>query len=238
MIVKKSLLKIYILAVLIVSLTMVGVVKSSPEPVVVVDPSINWGIPGATFTINITVADVAENESLYSWEFGISFNSSIINATSIMEGPFLKTAGGTFFSPYINNEEFPDNKTGVVGASDLLTGLPPTGAYGNGILANITFKVIAEGNTPLHFYGSELRHWNGTWPPVPMDHTSVDGVFTILGDTDGNGLVDASDLFDLSRAYDSDPSKSNWNRNCDFNRDKKIDDSDLSDLSENYGKEV
>jgi len=58
----------------------------------------------------------------------------------------------------------------------------------------------------------------------------------IVGDVDDDGDVDASDLFNLSKAYGSTPIKPNWNATCDLNRDLKIDASDLFDLSKNYGK--
>jgi len=58
----------------------------------------------------------------------------------------------------------------------------------------------------------------------------------IPGDVNGDNKVDASDLFDLSKAYGSESSKPNWNPDCDFNWDGKIDTSDLFNLSKNYGK--
>jgi len=58
------------------------------------------------------------------------------------------------------------------------------------------------------------------------------------GDADLDGDIDASDFFDLSKAYGSDSSKPNWNPNCDFNGDGTVDTSDLSDLNKNYGATV
>jgi len=149
---------------------------------------------------------------------------------SVAEGPFLKSAGTTsWLQPKIDNDK------GTVSASAML--LPmiyPGGAVGNGTLATIFFEVIAEGKTPLHFYYTALRGYNGT--PYPISHTAVDGIFTILGDVNGDGDVDTPDLLDLSKAYGSGLSKLNWNLNCDFNRDNKVDASDLFDLSKNYGK--
>jgi len=57
----------------------------------------------------------------------------------------------------------------------------------------------------------------------------------VLGDSNDDGKVDLSDLFELGNAYGSDPSKPNWNPDCDFNRDNKVDTSDLDDLNKNYG---
>lgn len=52
----------------------------------------------------------------------------------------------------------------------------------------------------------------------------------------GDGKVDASDLFDLSKAYGSILGKPNWNPNRDFNGDNKVDVSDLFNLSKNFSK--
>jgi len=70
------------------------------------------------------------------------------------------------------------------------------------------------------------------------DNNFIDGTvtLTIQGDTNADGRVDTIDLFDLSKAYGSDPTKSNWNPKCDFNKDNKVEASDLFDLSKNYGK--
>jgi len=59
---------------------------------------------------------------------------------------------------------------------------------------------------------------------------------TNLGDVDRDGDVDVTDLFDLGKAYGSDPSKPSWNPYCNFNSDNKIDSSDLYETSRNYGK--
>jgi len=73
------------------------------------------------------------------------------------------------------------------------------------------------------------------------DNIFVDGTITvekprIPGDVNGDGIVDASDLFYLSKAYGSELGDVNWNMSCDFNMDNKVDFSDLSDLNKNYGK--
>ena len=60
----------------------------------------------------------------------------------------------------------------------------------------------------------------------------------LVGDIDGDGDIDASDLFALSEAYGSALSTPNWNSNCDINGDGKVDASDLYELSKNYGETV
>ena len=57
----------------------------------------------------------------------------------------------------------------------------------------------------------------------------------IVGDVDGDTLVDVADLLLLKEAYGSIPSSANWTLNCDFNEDNVIDVADLERLGRNYG---
>jgi len=72
------------------------------------------------------------------------------------------------------------------------------------------------------------------------DNSFTDGsiVITIPGNVDGDRDVDVYDLLLFSKAFSSDSSKPNWNPNCDFNNDKKVDDADLFALNNNYGKAI
>ena len=74
---------------------------------------------------------------------------------------------------------------------------------------------------------------NGGAEPVEMTPLEF-----LVGDVNGDGAVDISDLSDLSDAYGSVPSKPNWNPACDFNGDNKVAASDLFNLGKNYGKTV
>lgn len=74
--------------------------------------------------------------------------------------------------------------------------------------------------------------------------TTEGGIFTlensakILGDASGDGSVDITDLSLLELAYGSTSTSANWNLACDFNRDNKVDVTDLFNLGKNYGKSV
>ncbi len=211
---------------------------ASPEtlPVCYVEPEITHCPAGSNFTIDINIANATTENSeygVYGWQVFMSFNPSLIEVVDVMEGPWLNIGGDTFgFSKTAND-------AGIVAMGFFLGEWPDTGVVGGGTLANVTFHVLAEGKCPLHLYMTKLRtfDWNLIHILV-VDHTAVDGLFTILGDADGDGTVDALDLFDLSKTYGSEPGDANWNPNCDFNDDEKIDDLDLSDLSKNYGKTV
>jgi len=109
----------------------------------------------------------------------------------------------------------------------------------NGTSTTLTFEwntsVIACGRYSISATASVV---SGENPINTVDNTFRDGLVQVKlkGDVNGDGSVDASDLFDLSRAFGSNSNEPNWNPNCDFNRDGKIDPLDLFDLSKNYGK--
>ena len=70
------------------------------------------------------------------------------------------------------------------------------------------------------------------------NNNHIDGTIQVKlsGDVNGDGTVDASDLFVLSKAYGSNNTNLNWNSECDFNKDGVVNASDLLDLTKNYGK--
>ena len=112
--------------------------------------------------------------------------------------------------------------------------------------------LIAGQLMPLDFTWNTLNVTPGTYTIIAnasitgeTDTDTIDNTFIngrvhvrIPGDANGDGVVDASDLFDLSKAYGSDQSKPNWNPDCDFNRNNKVDAPDLFDLNKNYGKTI
>lgn len=198
-----------IISLVIGTAAMAGLVEASPEPVISVDPNRVEDIwLGESFTVDIRIADITEEESLYGWDFGIGFDSSILNAISIEEGLFLKTGGSTTITKYINNDVFPGNKTGVVGAFCNILGYPSTGAYGSGILASIAFQVMAKGKTHLPMYSSKLANYNGS-EYVLMEHTPVDGFFTNLHDVAITDVAANTTEVDLGKSVSIDVTVAN-----------------------------
>jgi hypothetical protein len=49
---------------------------------------------GDSLKVNISIVDVS---NLYGYEFKLYYNSSVMNGTQIIEGPFPKSGGQTFF---------------------------------------------------------------------------------------------------------------------------------------------
>jgi len=190
-----------------------------PASIIVPPPNITQA-----FDINITISDVV---NLYSWQAGLVFNPNVLEALSFMEGPFLRQGGRTIF---INGTI--DNMAGVITYyACSLTG-NVLGVTGNGTLGIITFRVKYYGNSTLHL--ADVILLDSTSTETPRNLVDGEVYVKIPGDVNGDGIVDASDLFYLGKAYGSDQSMSNWNPDCDFNGDYKVDASDLLDLNKNY----
>ena len=123
---------------------------SAQSPAVSIRPESIIGPPpniGETFKINITVSHVTD---LYGWQAGISFNSSVLEALSFVEGPFLKTWAETKNKTTLWQEGNIDNVAGIINYhSCTLTGSIP-GATGDGTLGIITFKVKNYGISTLN----------------------------------------------------------------------------------------
>lgn len=115
----------------------------------------------------------------------MTFDPNVLRAANATEGPFLKSAGhDTAWSSSINNTE------GYlrVGAIISMPPVPPTGAIGSGVLATLTFVVVSEGATSLHFETSTQRALTNLYMVVADDLIKignlvpvfvVDGVVTV-----------------------------------------------------------
>jgi len=163
----------YIFLLLILSAFTMNVKANDKTPKVYVDPPINAAPVNISFTVNISIADVRD---VYSWEFDLEWDVSLLNATSITQGTFLNrgntTRYPTFFIQYIHNDE------GYLTVSSSLRGLPPTdAASGNGTLAVITFLVKSISECKLHLYDTTLVKMISLWETEAIPHVTQDGYF-------------------------------------------------------------
>lgn len=101
---------------------------------------------GEIFEVNIYISNVA---NLYDWQIMLWFKNSVLTATQALEGPFLKTKGGTYFPPpnIVNNY----NAThGYVFVACTATWDPATGGVsGSGVLCTIKFNGTKDGVSKL-----------------------------------------------------------------------------------------
>jgi len=145
-------------------------VKAEATTVIYTDPPISYAPVGEVFSIDIRVTNVT---NLYAWQFFLNWTPSLLEATNLTEGPFLKTVGKTRLSSFI------DNDGGIIRATNTLQGVDVFDApSGNGTIAYVTFRVEAEGECPLHLSETMLIRYKGPHePPTLIDHDPKDGYF-------------------------------------------------------------
>jgi len=190
-------------------------------------PKASPGNVGVDFDVNITVAEVA---NLFVWELNMTFNATVLNIVSVVEGPFLQTAGSTLMlDPVI------DNTNGRMGVTCSLMPFPDYGAYGDGVLATITFNVLIKGKSDLHFAETKLRSWDPIGGVlVEIAHTRQDGFFRCpFADINGDGVVGVADAAAVSAHWYPGPPLGplGYDINCDIERDGVIDVGDSAKVS-------
>jgi general secretion pathway protein D len=136
----------------------------SADPIVSVgSTSVNVG---ATFALPVDVAGVSD---LYAYQFDVTYNPALLELQSIAEGPFLGTAGPTFFTPGSI-----DNSVGAATfwANALIGSIP--GASGDGEIASLTFRALAAGTSAVSPASVILLDSNGN----DIDFTAESGSVT------------------------------------------------------------
>jgi hypothetical protein len=134
-----------------------------------VEPTVFRKSQGASFTINVSVEDVVD---LYAFDISLYYNTTLLDALSLAEGPFLKSFGSTITIVSEINETL-----GRVRFALSLMGTP-TGRNGSGTLFAIPFKssTVATGPSNLSLQNTELSNYNAE----PINHAIIDGSVTIL----------------------------------------------------------
>jgi hypothetical protein len=127
---------------------------------------------GDVFNINITVNNVA---NFTSWQLNLYYLRAIVNCSNAVEGPFLKTGGGTFFNANITNNY--NSTHGRVLAYSTLLGM--TVVNGGGTILILTFKGMSGGTTSLTL--SDTKLGDEKIPPQPIPHTDINGSVTVQG---------------------------------------------------------
>lgn len=96
---------------------------------------------GSPLSVAIDIGNVTD---LYAYQFTLSFNAAVLQATGVVNGSFLDGAGTTFF-----DAGSIDNTAGTVSfVVGSLIG-PIAGATGSGPLASVSFNVTGFGSSTL-----------------------------------------------------------------------------------------
>jgi len=112
-----------------------------------------------------------------------------------------------------------------------VTTLPPSSE------AILTFSWNTSVTTPCNVFNIWAE---ASQIPYEYDITNnryVDGTVKIrlVGDVDGDGIVDVKDLAMVSKAYGSTPDMPRWNEYADINQDELIDLTDVALIAKNFG---
>jgi hypothetical protein len=128
---------------------------------------------GDIYTVNVSISDVS---NLYGYELKLYYNSTLMNGTQAIEGPFLKSGGGQTFFYTVN---FTDNYNSTHGLLYIACTLTEnlSGVSGNGVLATIKFESLALGNSSLlHLADVKASDPNAS----SISHEDSDGIITVL----------------------------------------------------------
>jgi len=249
--IRKRMLLLSVFLILIVSvlnINAIGVsaveypgIYSSPAWVHTDDPASAIGT-NYTFSVytDYTGSDV------WGYEFTLTFNPNILEGVEVVNGDLITSGvGPIMWSPgTFNNTSGELSLTGN-GFFAMPPAIPPV-TSGPGILANITFTVVAYGIsnitlgdiTRLIGYDAIIEEYNIV-DDTMLGHIEG-GIFynTIKGDADNNGYVGSSDFSILAGAYGTSVGNPAYDERADFNHDGYIGSADFSMLAGNYGTSI
>lgn len=190
------------------------------DPAKIVDPNLT---PSHNFTVNINIINASDLAGL---EFKLGFNASVLHANSVVSGGFIP------------NSVIPvtqiDNTAGFIRFNVSLS----TPLSGDGNVTVVEFHVEADNvrNSTLHLYDVNLV--NST--AQALSFSTVDGSFgnarMILGDLNGDGVVNLKDAMLAAHAFGSSSGDPNWNRDADLDGNGTINVIDLILLAINFGR--
>ena len=168
----KTHILVYLLLCLSILSLPVCTVWSSPETAVAVDPPTSIVSVPLTFSINVNITNVI---NLTSWQLDLYYRRLVLNCTSAVEGPFLQTGGGTYFSATITNNY--NSTHGHLLAYCTLLGM--TLVNGGGVILTVTFKAVGAGISSLSLANTKLG--DEKIPPQPIPHVDYGGTVTANG---------------------------------------------------------
>lgn len=218
-----------------------------------------------TFDIEVWLNNITADKRLIGVQFGLSYDSTLLEVQSVVEGPFMAQFNQTSTPPYTLFAETWNSTHVSVVITILADPDPENPAYtvfprGNGSLATITFKGIYLPDELYVAYSCALEVegiilLNGSLPPSAILYSPpVNGYYkirrTILGDVNGDEKVD---IFDIAAAawafgaYGPDGPDYNypgvpahprwlpWGPLADTNNDNKVDIRDITIIAKNFG---
>lgn len=182
---KKFIVALFLVVLILTSAYTINITQATTTPTITVDSNtqnINANI-GNSIQANITINNV---QDLWSWDLeNITFNPSMLNLTSVTEGPFLQQAGKTIFV----SAPVPSYQTIYQGyiseVADAQYELPngtyaEAGVSGSGVLLTLTFTVLQIGTSQITFGQTNIYN---TIDTQAMPSTAVNATITVATTT-------------------------------------------------------
>ena len=125
--------------------------------------------PGTNFALDLVVANITD---LYSVQFDVTFDPTVVSAVNIVEGSLLPSGGPTFFIPGTI-----DNGAGTITlTADTLIGTV-AGVSGSGTLAEIVFTALNSGTSTIGLSNVVLLDSNS--PPDEIPAVATNGTILV-----------------------------------------------------------
>jgi hypothetical protein len=138
------------------------------DPVISISATPDPAVVGSPLGLDVLVNGIAD---LYAYQFTLSFNPAVLQATGVTEGSFLGSGGTTFFGAGTIN-----NSLGTISfVFDSLIGAVP-GVSGNGTLAHLSFNVASAGISALTFSDAVFLDSNAADLTVQLQNRNLAAV--------------------------------------------------------------
>ncbi len=136
------------------------------DPVLSITATPNPAVQGSNVSLDVLISGIND---LYGYQFSLSFDPKILQASSVSEGSFLSSGGGNTFA----DGGTIDNSLGTVSfIFNSLVGAVP-GVSGSGNLARINFNVTGAGSSALNFSDALFLNSSLTDLPVQIQNGSL-----------------------------------------------------------------
>lgn len=145
-----------------------------PEPVVttICFDVTEFVVPsGSAMVLNVNLLNVAK---CTGWQLYLFYDKTVLSCQSVIQGPFLKQFGRTFFGYKIVKDY---NAThGRLVAYAVTLGLTAI-ASGSGVICSLSFQALASGSSRLDLFNTQLC--DEKIPPKPIYHVAIDSVVMV-----------------------------------------------------------
>ena len=223
----------------------VGRSLASYSAVLSVYPSQQSVKVGQTFTVDVKIENIT---GLQGVDFCLKYDSTILNATKVEEGSFMKSFGLTYI---VKQEIQPNYQTNRGRVWFVIVICGNESATGSGTLATITFNATAAGEGELDLFSVLPDNLNQvkliTCVGVPIAHALMNGHVVISddpldppakpsADVNGDGRVDIIDISLVARALGKSVGVSLYVSKADLDQNGVIDVRDVAIVAASFGQ--